>query len=134
MNKVKTSFLALSTGFLLASGIALASMEYDCTANFAGEIQCEFTNLTNKKASACVQMTITRKVSADIYSINYSDIPEFSDGLKSKIICSGLVEPQDVRERKSAMGWIISPDDYCRSNNQFFSFNRLCGISTKKTS
>lgn len=117
---------------LLFSTQASAEVEATCNANLTGKVSCEFFNNGDKKDSTCVAVDIVRMYKADIYRVPSWGGKE--SALSSSKICSGLVEPQDIRERTPAVTWTlngdeISPHTFCKSDNQFFK--QTCVMKTR---
>lgn len=103
-----------------------------------GEVSCEFSNLGKKKDSTCVVIEVIRNDEAKFYS--YPTYGDKGAVLSSDKICSGLVEPQDIRERKPEVTWSLAvggskvkPIDFCSTDNEWIrAAGGLCGMRTKK--
>ncbi|PTT99932.1 hypothetical protein DBR45_25330 [Pseudomonas sp. HMWF031] len=125
--------LIISTSLLVAT-TAFAEVKADCTAQMNGEAHCEFTNVGKKKDSACVVIEVVRAYDAKLYSR-----PSFGGkgaALMSDKICSGLVEPQDIRERNPSNSWSVngvpmSPMSFCESDNPWEKASTNCAMTTK---
>lgn len=119
---------------LLVSTAAFAEVKADCTAQMNGEARCEFMNTGKKKDSACVVIEVVRAYDAKLYSR-----PSFGGkgaALTSEKICSGLVEPQDIRERSPSNSWSVrgtpmSPMSFCESDNPWEKASTNCIMATK---
>ncbi|ADR58275.1 Hypothetical protein PPUBIRD1_0583 [Pseudomonas putida BIRD-1] len=129
MNKIA----ALAVSSMLLASVALAEVKEDCSAQLNGAVRCEFTNTGKKKDSACVVVEMVRLYNADVYS--RSSLGGKGAVLSSDKICSGLVEPQDVRERASSVSWAVNglpmtPYQFCDSNNPWFKAPENCLMKT----
>lgn len=99
-----------------------------------GEARCEFMNNGKKKDSACVVIEVVRAYDPKLYSR-----PSFGGKgavLTSEKICSGLVEPSDIRERTPANAWTVngtpmSPMSFCESDNPWEKAFTNCTMTTK---
>lgn len=119
---------------LVVSAGAFAEVKATCNTKMNGEAKCEFMNTGPKKDSTCVVIEMVRAYSADTYSR-----PAYGGegaALVSDKICSGLVEPQDIRERSPSGGWSINgtpmtPLAFCDSDNPWFKAATNCTITTK---
>ncbi|MCD1645748.1 hypothetical protein [Marinobacter adhaerens] len=128
--KAKVLFTLLT---LSLPGLVAADIEENCTAQLNGNVKCDFFNSGDEKAGLCVQIKVVRKVERSVYEVpGYGNKGE---SLSSSKICSGLIEPQDVRERSPSVTWTtmdgsggIKPYDFCVSDNQWFQMSQLCGI------
>lgn len=124
---------ALAASSMLLASVALAEVKEDCSAKLNGAIRCEFTNTGKKKDSACVVVEMVRLYDADVYS--RSSLGGKGAVLSSDKICSGLVEPQDVRERTPSASWAVngismSPYEFCDSDNPWFKAPENCLMKT----
>lgn len=70
---------------------------------------------------------------------SYSSLGGNGAVLSTSKICSGLVEPQDIRERKVEVTWSVAggqgvkPIDFCSTDNEWIrAAGGLCGMNTKK--
>lgn len=124
----------LLTASLLASTAVLADIEADCSAKMNGDAHCEFMNAGKKKDSTCVVIEVVRVYDAKLYTR-----PSFGGKgavLASQKICSGLVEPQDIRERTPSNSWAVngtsmSPMSFCESDNPWEKASTNCIMTTK---
>ncbi|MNF76454.1 hypothetical protein D3C84_585690 [compost metagenome] len=126
--------IALAVSSMLLASVVNAEVKEDCSAKLNGEIKCEFTNTGTKKDSICVVMEVVRLEDADIYS--YSRLGGKGAVLTSNKICSGLVEPQDVRERSPSASWQaegtpMTPMRFCDSDNPWFKAATNCAMKTR---
>jgi len=119
---------------VLLSAPTLAEVKADCSTKMNGNTRCEFMNSGVKKDSSCVVIEVVRDYDADVYS----DRSAGGKGavLASEKICSGLVEPQDIRERTptgsfTANGRSMTPYDFCQSGNPWFKATTNCTMTTK---
>lgn len=126
--------IVISAGF---AGNACAEVEANCSATMGGEVGCEFSNTGTKKDSVCVVVEVQRTMDADTYS--YPSFGGKGAVLSTSKICSGLVEPQDIRERKAEVTWSVAggqgvkPIDFCSTDNEWIrAAGGLCGMDTKK--
>lgn len=127
----KAALLVVS---LLASSAAFAEVKADCSAQMNGEARCEFMNNGKRKDSACVVIEVIRAYDAKFYSR-----PTFGGkgaALTSEKICSGLVEPSDIRERTPANTWSVngtamSPMSFCESDNPWEKASTNCLMNTR---
>lgn len=125
---------ALVVSSMLLASVANAEVKEDCSAKLNGEISCEFTNTGAKKDSLCVVMEVVRLEDAEIY--RRSTFGGKGAVLTSDKICSGLVEPQDVRERSPSASWKVdgtpmTPMGFCDSDNPWFKAASNCAMKTK---
>jgi hypothetical protein len=77
---------------------------------------------------------VSRDYDADVYSVR--SVGGKGAVLASEKICSGLVEPQDIRERTptgsfTAGGRIMTPFEFCQSDNPWFKAPSNCTMTTK---
>lgn len=129
---LKTVALAALT--VMLSGPAYAEVKADCSTKMNGSTRCEFTNTGTKKDSSCVVIEVARDYDADVYSVRSAG--DKGAKLVSEKICSGLVEPQDIRERTpngsfTAGGRSMTPYDFCQSDNPWFKAPANCTMTTK---
>lgn len=121
-----------------AAGNAYAEVEANCSSTMGGVVSCEFSNLGSKKDSVCVVVEVERAMDAKTYS--YPSFGGKGAILTTNKICSGLVEPQDIRERKPEVTWnlaagggSVKPIDFCSTDNEWIkAAGGLCGMRTKK--
>ncbi|MNF72159.1 hypothetical protein D3C84_541300 [compost metagenome] len=126
--------VVIAAASILVSASALAEVKADCTAQMNGEAHCEFMNSGKKKDSACVVIEVERAYDAKTYSR-----PSFGGKgavLASEKICSGLVEPQDLRERSPSNSWSVngtpmSPMSFCESDNPWEKASTNCTMTTR---
>lgn len=126
--------LALAASTMMLSSVALAEVKADCSAKMNGEAHCEFMNTGSKKDSACAVIEVVRIYDAKLYTR-----PSFGGkgtALSSEKICSGLIEPQDVRERTPSNTWSVngtpmSPMSFCESDNPWEKAPMNCAMATK---
>ncbi|MFI8611181.1 hypothetical protein ACIGFL_23045 [Pseudomonas sp. NPDC077649] len=124
---------ALAVSSMLLASVAQAEVKEDCSAKMNGEIRCEFTNAGQKKDSMCVVVEVVRLYDADVYS--RTSLGGKGAALSSDKICSGLVEPQDVRERAPSASWSVNgismtPMEFCDSDNPWFKAPQNCSMRT----
>ncbi len=124
---------ALAVSSMLLASFAQADVKEDCSAKMNGAIKCEFANTGKKKDSICVVLEMVRLYDADVYS--RSSLGGKGAVLSSDKICSGLVEPQDVRERTPSASWAVngismSPYEFCDSDNPWFKAPQNCVMKT----
>ena len=132
-----TNKILIAAACLMLSADAFAEMKANCSTKMSGEAKCEFMNTGAKKDSACVVIEIVRAYSADTYTR-----PAFGGkgaALVSEQICSGLVEPQDIRERSPSGKWSVNgtpmtPLAFCDSDNPWFKAATNCTMETKSVS
>lgn len=129
--------VALAVSSMMLSSVAVAEVKDDCSAKMNGEIKCEFSNNGTKKDSVCVIMEVVRLEDAKIYS--RSTLGGKGAALTSEKICSGLVEPQDIKERSPTASWKVdgvpmTPMGFCDSDNPWFKASTNCAMTTKKVS
>jgi hypothetical protein len=129
---LKTIFL--SSFLLLLSAPAFAEVKANCSTKMNGSTRCEFMNAGTKTDSSCVVIEVARDYDADVYSIRSAG----GKGAKlvSEKICSGLVDPQDIRERSptgafTAGGRAMTPYEFCESDNPWFKAPSNCTMTTK---
>lgn len=127
----KTLIFATS---VMLSAPTLAEVKADCSTKMNGSTRCEFMNNGVKKDSSCVVIEVARDYDADVYSVRSAG----GKGavLASETICSGLVEPQDIRERTptgsfTAGGRAMTPFEFCKSDNPWFKAPSNCTMTTK---
>ncbi|MCY1305406.1 hypothetical protein D9M70_552130 [compost metagenome] len=125
--------VALAVSSMLLASLAQAEVKEDCSAKLNGSITCEFTNTGKKKDSMCVVLEMVRLYDADVYS--RSSLGGKGAVLSSDKICSGIVEPQDVRERTPSASWTVngismSPYEFCDSDNPWFKAPENCLMKT----
>lgn len=126
--------LALAASTMMLSSVAFAEVKADCSAKMNGEAHCEFMNTGSKKDSACAVIEVVRIYDAKLYTR-----PSFGGkgtALSSEKICSGLIEPQDVRERTPSNSWSVngtpmSPMSFCESDNPWEKAPMNCAMTTK---
>lgn len=126
--------IMIAAACLMISPGAFAEVKANCSTKMSGEAKCEFMNAGAKKDSACVVIEMVRDYSADTYKR-----PAFGGkgaALVSDKICSGLVEPQDIRERSPSGGWAVNgtpmtPFAFCDSDNPWFKAVDNCTMTTK---
>lgn len=126
--------VALAASTMMLSSVAFAEIIADCSAKMNGEAHCEFMNSGLKKDSVCVVIEVVRA-----YDAKYFTRPTFGGKgatLSSQKVCSGLVEPQDIRERTPANSWSVngtpmSPMSFCESDNPLETASMNCTMSTK---
>ncbi|WP_207882649.1 hypothetical protein [Pseudomonas sp. 30_B] len=124
---------ALAVSSMLLASVAQAEVKEDCSAKMNGEIRCEFTNTGKKKDSACVVVEVVRLYDSDVYS--RSSFGGKGAALRSDKVCSGLIEPQDVRERAPSSSWAVNgtpmtPYEFCDSDNPWFKAPENCLMKT----
>ncbi|MCO5341068.1 hypothetical protein NG896_00685 [Aeromonas veronii] len=130
MKAKKTTALAFSLTVFMYSSIVNAEVEANCSATWTGKVTCEFFNKGKKKDSTCVQMKVTRSSTREHYTLNYLADKWVSTGQ----ICSGLIEPQDIRERTPQVSWTsesglpITPNNFCRSDNPYLALDLICDL------
>lgn len=129
---LKTVFI--SSLLLVLAAPVFAEVKANCSAKMNGSTRCEFTNTGTKKDSSCVVIEVARDYDADVYSLRSAG----GKGAKliSEKVCSGLVEPQDIRERTptgsfTADGRSMTPYDFCQSDNPWFKAPTNCTMTTK---
>ena len=132
-NLLMLRIAAVAVSSMLLTSLAQAEVKEDCSAKLNGAIRCEFTNTGKKKDSACVVVEMVRLYDADVYS--RSSLGGKGAVLSSDKICSGLVEPQDVRERTPSVSWTtngiaMSPYEFCDSDNPWFKAPQNCLMRT----
>lgn len=126
--------VCLSSFLLLLSASAFAEVKADCSTNMNGEAHCEFMNSGSKKDSVCAVIEVVRIYDAKLYTR-----PSFGGkgaALSSEKICSGLIEPQDIRERTPSNSWSVngtpmSPMSFCESDNPWEKAPMNCAMTTK---
>lgn len=126
--------VVIAAASILVSVSAFAEVKADCTVQMSGEAHCEFMNTGKKKDSACVVIEVVRAYDSKLYSR-----PSFGGkgtALTSEKICSGLVEPQDIRERSPSNSWYVngtpmSPMAFCESDNPWEKASTNCTMATK---
>ncbi|KAA8697139.1 hypothetical protein [Pseudomonas cannabina] len=126
--------LALAASTMMLSSVAFAEVKADCSTKMNGEAHCEFMNTGSKKDSACAVIEVVRIYDAKLYTR-----PSFGGkgtALSSEKICSGLIEPQDVRERTPSNSWSVngtpmSPMSFCESDNPWEKAPMNCVMTTK---
>jgi hypothetical protein len=119
---------------MLVSVGAFAEVKANCSAKMNGEAHCEFMNSGSKKDSSCVVIEVVRD-----YDAKYFTRPSYGGKgatLSSQKVCSGLIEPQDIRERTPANSWSVngtpmSPISFCESDNPLETASMNCTMSTK---
>lgn len=129
---LKSAVIAAASIFVSAT--AFAEVKADCTAQMNGEARCEFMNTGKKKDSACVVIEVVRAYDAKLYS--RPTLGGKGAALSSDKICSGLVEPQDLRERSPSNSWSVngtpmSPMSFCESDNPWEKASTNCTMTTK---
>jgi hypothetical protein len=119
---------------VLLSAPTLAEVKAECSTKMNGGTRCEFMNNGVKKDSSCVVIEVARDYDAAVYS----DRSAGGKGavLASEKICSGLIDPQDIRERTptgsfTANGRSMTPYDFCESDNPWFKAPTNCTMTTK---
>lgn len=122
---------------LMIPACAFAEVKANCSSKMSGEARCEFMNEGTKKDSACVVIEVVRAYSADVYT--RSTYGGEGAALESEKICSGLLEPQDIRERNPSGSWTVkgtpmTPLAFCDSDNPWFKASTNCTIRTKTVS
>ncbi|VVN31864.1 hypothetical protein PS634_04876 [Pseudomonas fluorescens] len=130
----KTLFFATA---MLLSASTFAEVKADCSTKMNGSTRCEFMNNGLKKDSACVVIEVTRDYDSDVYSVHSAGGK--GAALTSEKICSGLIEPQDIRERTptgsfTANGRSMTPYEFCQSDNPWFKAPTNCSMTTKAVS
>ncbi len=126
--------VALAASTMMLSSVAFAEVKADCSTKMNGEAHCEFMNTGSKKDSACAVIEVVRIYDAQLYSR-----PSFGgkgSALSSEKVCSGLVEPQDIRERTPSNSWTVngtpmSPMSFCESDNPWEKAPMNCAMTTK---
>lgn len=126
--------VALAASTMMLSCVAFAEVKADCSTKMNGEAHCEFRNNGTKKDSACAVIEVVRIYDAKLYTR-----PSFGGkgaALSSEKICSGLIEPQDIRERTPSNSWSvngtpISPMSFCESDNPWEKAPMNCAMTTK---
>lgn len=126
--------VALAASTMMLSSVAFAEVKADCSTKMNGEAHCEFMNTGSKKDSACAVIEVVRIYDAKLYTR-----PSFGGkgtALSSEKICSGLIEPQDVRERTPSNSWSVngtpmSPMSFCESDNPWEKAPMNCAMTTK---
>ena len=126
--------VALAASTMMLSSFAFAEVKADCSTKMNGEAHCEFMNTGSKKDSACAVIEVVRIYDAKLYTR-----PSFGGkgtALSSEKICSGLIEPQDVRERTPSNSWSVngtpmSPMSFCESDNPWEKAPMNCAMTTK---
>lgn len=125
---------ASAASIALVSTASFAEVKADCSTKMNGEARCEFMNSGSKKDSACAVIEVVRIYDAKLYTR-----PSFGGkgaALSSEKICSGLIEPQDVRERTPSNSWSVngtpmSPMSFCESDNPWEKAPMNCAMTTK---
>ncbi|MDU8360026.1 hypothetical protein [Pseudomonas syringae group sp. J309-1] len=126
--------VALAASTMMLSTVAFAEVKADCSTKMNGEAHCEFMNTGSKKDSVCAVIEVVRIYDAKLYTR-----PSFGGkgtALSSGKICSGLIEPQDVRERTPSNSWSVngtpmSPMSFCESDNPWEKAPMNCAMTTK---
>ncbi|WP_024692419.1 hypothetical protein [Pseudomonas syringae] len=126
--------VALSVSTMMLSPVAFAEVKADCSTKMNGEAHCEFMNTGSKKDSACAVIEVVRIYEAKLYS--RPSIGGKGAVLSSEKICSGLIEPQDIRERTPSNSWSVggtpmSPMSFCESDNPWEKAPMNCAMTTK---
>ncbi len=132
MKKHTILFLPL---FLVLTSCGQPNIEDDCTVNGNGVVSCTFENAGNKKGASCVTASLEKSRSTSDYE--YSFYGNEGDVIKTiDTICSGIVEPMDVKERSKSMTFYggafmtASPSDWCRLDNSYSSWFDGCYFTT----
>lgn len=98
-------------------------IELNCAMNGFGEVTCTFRNAGDKKDSVCVQTVLFFAEGSAGYMMldklknDKAEYDSYVDSMaigKTKI-CSGLVEPKDVRQLTQNAGFGIEPRTSCQS-------------------
>ena len=126
--------VALAASTMMLSSVASAEVKANCSTKMNGEARCEFMNSGSKKDSACAVIEVVRIYDAKLYTR-----PSFGGKgavLSSEKICSGLIEPQDIRERTPTNSWSVngtpmSPMSFCESDNPWEKAPMNCAMTTK---
>jgi hypothetical protein len=126
--------VALAASTMMLSSVASAEVKANCSTKMSGEARCEFMNSGSKKDSACAVIEVVRIYDAKLYTR-----PSFGGKgavLSSEKICSGLIEPQDIRERTPSNSWSVngtpmSPTSFCESDNPWEKAPMNCAMTTK---
>lgn len=126
--------VALAASTMVLSSVVFAEVKADCSTKMNGEAHCEFMNTGSKKDSACAVIEVVRIYDAKLYTR-----PSFGGkgaALSSEKICSGLIEPQDIRERTPSNSWSVngtpmSPMSFCESDNPWEKAPLNCAMTTK---
>lgn len=126
--------VALAASTMMLSSVASAEVKANCSTKMNGEASCEFMNSGSKKDSACAVIEVVRIYDAKLYNR-----PSFGGKgavLSSEKICSGLIEPQDIRERTPSNSWSVngtpmSPMAFCESDNPWEKAPMNCAMTTK---
>ncbi|MCF7545493.1 hypothetical protein [Pseudomonas petrae] len=126
--------VALAASTMMLSSVAFAEVKADCSTKMNGEAHCEFMNSGSKKDSVCAVIEVVRIYDADLYT--RSSFGGKGSALSSEKICSGLIEPQDIRERTPSNSWSVngtpmSPMSFCESDNPWEKAPMNCALTTK---
>lgn len=126
--------IALAASTMMLSSVAFAEVKADCSTKMNGEAHCEFMNTGSKKDSACAVIEVVRIYDAKLYT--RPSLGGKGTALSSEKICSGLIEPQDVRERTPSNSWSVngtpmSPMSFCESDNPWEKAPMNCAMTTK---
>ena len=110
----------------------------DCTVSGNGRVTCSFENVGNTKGAICVKARLTRVFEANKYIYAYQG-GEGTTITTADTICSGLVEPMDVRDRVKPLGFYggkfglaVPLSEFCKTKDQYSSWYSGCNFSTIK--
>ncbi len=130
----KLTILFLTPFFLLIS-CGQVNIEDDCSVNGNGVVSCTFENTGNKKGAICITASLEKSRAKSDY--DYSFYGDMGDVIKTAdTLCSGLVEPMDVKERSKSMTFFggpygsVSPSKWCRLDNEYSNWFDGCYFTT----
>ena len=131
----KSGVTVSMVSLLILAGCGEANIENDCSVNGNGSMSCTFENTGNKKGAVCVTASLERSRDSSDYEYSFY-------GSKGAVIttadtiCSGLVEPMDVKERTKSLAFYggnygtASPSDWCSLDSEYSSWYDGCYFST----
>ena len=132
--------LSISTVVLVSCDAILGKpdIKENCSVNGGGTVSCSFRNDGNAKGSLCLKASFTKTRDKDYYE--YRWYGDRGDTIKTQgKICSGVVEPMDVRERQQRMSFWktgefseTSPIDFCNSGSDYSNWYDGCSFTTTK--
>lgn len=130
--------ISISSFMLVSCDAVLGKPEIDgdCSVNGAGTVSCTFRNDGNAKGSLCLKASLTKTRDKSYYKWSW-----YGDNGDSIItqgkICSGLVEPSDVKEREQFMSFLktgelspTDPVDFCDSDSDYSNWYDGCSFNT----
>jgi len=94
-------------------------MKHDCNIRGSGTAECTFRNTGKKKDSICLRLVIDFLPGSIGYEMvqDYMNKQKPKDAISMKTglskVCSGLVEPQDVRQMKQNAGYPFELPSVC---------------------